>query len=99
MPLRNQIAVYWAFAAIAPAAVRHIDVRERAPVAHGYERLTGSVTFGINAKLAANRIIRDIQFAPENGAGEVEFTRCSESERHRAVRGIESRRARHAQPL
>jgi hypothetical protein len=74
MPVRNQLAVICVFAASAGAAIRHIEIRERMPVAQGYERLTGSVTFGVNPKLAANRIIRDIQYAPVNGTGEVEFS-------------------------
>lgn len=57
----------------ASAAVRSIVVQERTPVDHGYERIVARVTFGAQPKLAANRIIRDLEFAATNAAGEVEF--------------------------
>jgi hypothetical protein len=59
---------------LAPAAVRRVDITGRTPVARGYERITGRVTFGLNPKLAANRLVRDLNLAPVNAAGEVEFS-------------------------
>ena len=59
---------------VAPAAVRRVEVTERAPLSHGYERIVGRVSFGANPKLAANHLVRDLQFAPVNRAGEVEFS-------------------------
>src|SRR5580658_9871450 len=59
-------------ASLAPAAVRSIEIAVRTPVAAGYERITGRVHFGLNPKLPANRIVRDLEFAPLNSAGEVE---------------------------
>ena len=59
---------------VAPAAVRRVEVTERTPVSHGYERIVGRVSFGVNPKLAANHLVRDLQFAPVNRAGEVEFS-------------------------
>src|SRR5580693_8649525 len=59
-------------ASLAPAAVRGIEITERAPIVAGYERIAGRVHFGLNPKLAANRIVRDLESATLNPAGEVE---------------------------
>jgi hypothetical protein len=59
-------------ATLAPAAVRRVEITGRAAASHGYERITGRVTFGLAPKSAANRIVRDLQFAPVNATGEVE---------------------------
>ena len=61
-------------ARITPGAVRKVEIVERKPVSNGYERIVGRVHFGVDPKLAANRIIRDLEFAPLDRAGEVEFT-------------------------
>jgi hypothetical protein len=58
----------------ASAAVRSVEILDRTPVPQGYERIVGRVRFGANPKLSANRLIRDIDLAPVNHAGEVEFT-------------------------
>ena len=66
----------------APAAVRSVEIVERTPVLDGqsfgksgaYERIVGRVHFGLNPKAAANKIIRDLEFAPVNANGEVECT-------------------------
>jgi hypothetical protein len=60
------------FTTLAPAAVRTIEIAERTPVAAGYERIAGRVHFGLDSKLPANRLVRDLEFAPLNTAGEVE---------------------------
>lgn len=65
---------------MAPAAVRSVEIVERTPVLNGqvfgksgpYERVVGRVHFGWNPKAAANKIVRDLEFAPLNAAGEVE---------------------------
>jgi hypothetical protein len=67
-------AAVFALVLTANAAVRRVEVIERAPVAHNYERITGRVYFGADPKLAANRIVRDLEFAPVNSRGEVEFS-------------------------
>jgi hypothetical protein len=59
---------------LAAAAVRGVDISERTKIGHGYERIVGKVRFGVDPKLAANRIIRDIEFAPVNSGGQVEFS-------------------------
>ena len=61
-------------AAAANAAVRAVEITERAAAVQGYESLAGRVRFGADPKLAANRIVRDLEYAPVNAAGEVEFS-------------------------
>ena len=58
----------------AGARVRKVEVLERTPVVDGYERVVGRVHFGVDPKLAANHIIRDLQYAPVDAEGEVEFS-------------------------
>jgi hypothetical protein len=70
-----RIAALLAFASLcAPAAVRRVEVTARTPVANNYEQISGRVYFGADPKLAANRIVRDIEYAPVNSRGEVEFS-------------------------
>ncbi len=69
-------------AALASAAVTAVRVNERSDVLNGapfgsagpYERIIATVHFAIDPNLPANAIIRDIQFAPRNEQGLVEFT-------------------------
>ncbi|MBK9168494.1 MAG: hypothetical protein IPM24_13640 [Bryobacterales bacterium] len=69
-------------AASATAAVLRLEVTERSDVLDGksfgkagpYERLSGSAYFAVDPKLPANRIIRDIDLAPRNEKGLVEFS-------------------------
>ncbi len=57
----------------ASAAVRSVKITERTPVLNGaYERIVGRVHFGMSPKLAANRIVRDLDLAQVNAAGDVE---------------------------
>jgi hypothetical protein len=63
-----------AIALTSSAAVRRVEVVEKTPVANGYERITGRVYFGVDPKAAANRIVRDLEYAPVNARGEVEFS-------------------------
>jgi len=66
---------FFASAVLASAAITSIDITERAdlPVA-GYERVTGKVHFALDPKLAANRAIVDLDLAPRNAKGQVEFS-------------------------
>ena len=60
-----------ALAGVAGAAVRSVEITERAAVLNGtYERVAGHVQFGMNPKLAANRIVCDLDLAQLNAAGE-----------------------------
>lgn len=67
-------ALFAAVALCAPAAVRRVEVTERTPIANNYERVSGRVYFGADPKLAVNRIVRDLERAPVNARGEVEFS-------------------------
>jgi hypothetical protein len=60
----------------APAAAElvRVDIRERAPVASGYERIVGIAHFAVDPKLPQNRNIADIERAAKNTAGRVEFS-------------------------
>ena len=68
-------------AATASAEVVRVVVESRADVADGrayglagpYEKLAGMVHFEVDPANAANRIVADVDFAPRNGRGMVEF--------------------------
>ena len=68
-------ALFAAFGTLSRAAVTRVEVTERVglPV-NGYERIAGKVYFAIDPKLPANRSIVDIDLAPRNAAGLVEFS-------------------------
>lgn len=60
---------------IASAAVTRVEIASRADLPiENYERITGRVYFAVDPKLAANRIIADIDLAPRNAQGLVEFS-------------------------
>ncbi|MCU1335292.1 MAG: hypothetical protein JWO19_873 [Bryobacterales bacterium] len=71
--LRPVFALIAVFAAIVQAAVTRVDVTERVGIAE-YERIAGKVYFAVDPKLPANRAIVDIDLAPKNAAGLVEFS-------------------------
>lgn len=68
-------------AALLPAAVTRVELVDRSDVADGksfgaagpYERIVAKAHFAIDPKLPANRIITDIDLAPRNEEGMVEF--------------------------
>ena len=62
-------------AALAHGAVTRIEIADRIdlPFAN-YEQVTGKVYFAVDPKLPANQIIADIDRAPKNSAGLVEFS-------------------------
>jgi hypothetical protein len=60
---------------LAQAAVTRVEVAQRTDMPGGsYEQITGKVYFAVDPKLAANRIITDIDLAPKNAQGLVEFS-------------------------
>ncbi len=69
-------------AALLPAAVHRVHVVERSDVLGGknlgpagpYERIVAKVQFRVDPKAEANRIISDIDVAPRNAEGLVEFS-------------------------
>lgn len=64
------------------AAVTRIEIKTREPYAEGrvfdgigaYEKVRGTVFFAVDPKLAANQQVIDIDLAPKNEAGLVEFS-------------------------
>ena len=68
--------------ALTPAALLRIEVQERSAVLDNvsfgrtgsYERIIGRAYFAVDPKLAPNRIITDIDKAPRNEKGLVEFS-------------------------
>lgn len=71
---RRWFAAAFACCALAHAAVVRVDVTSRADLPNGYERLVGKVYFAVDPQLPANRIITDIDLAPKNAQGLVEFS-------------------------
>ncbi len=69
-------------AGLLPAEVVRIEVTEKSPVLDGksfgktgpYDRLVGKVHFEVDPKNEANRRISDIDYAPLNSRGRVEFS-------------------------
>jgi hypothetical protein len=67
---------------ILPAGLLRLEVTERSDVLQGrpfgnsgpYERIVGKVYFAVDPKLPANQIIADIDHAPRNENGLVEFS-------------------------
>jgi hypothetical protein len=69
----RRFVCFLAAACAASAAVRSVQITERTPVLGGaYERIVGRVHFGMNPKLGANRIVRDLEWAQLNAANEAE---------------------------
>ena len=69
------VAVFAAFVTCSQAAVTRVEVAERVDLpVNGYERIAGKVYFAVDPKLPANRAIVDIDLAPRNAAGLVEFS-------------------------
>jgi hypothetical protein len=68
--------------ALSHAALVRIEESQRSPVLNGkpfgtagpYERIVGRAWFAIDPKLSANRIVTDIDQAPRNAQGLVEFS-------------------------
>jgi hypothetical protein len=62
-----------AVSATAGAAVRSVEIAERTPVLGGaYQRIVGRVHFGLKPSVEVNRIVRDLDLAQLNAAGEAE---------------------------
>ncbi|MGD0435607.1 MAG: alpha/beta hydrolase domain-containing protein [Bryobacteraceae bacterium] len=78
---RRAFALLPLFACVSVAAVTSVEVIQRTAVLDGapfgsagaYERIVGKAHFAVDPKLAANRIIADIDLAPRNAEGKVEF--------------------------
>lgn len=60
---------------LASAEITRVDVAERSDVgSSGYEQIIGRMHFAIDPAHARNRIIADVDLAPVNAAGKVEFS-------------------------
>ena len=70
------LAASFAFAAVTRVEIQRSDVLAGASFgpAGAYERLIGKAYFAVDPKLAPNRIIADIDLAPRNAEGKVEFS-------------------------
>jgi hypothetical protein len=66
------VVLLYGLAGWARAAVIRVDAREEP--AGPYTRITGKVYFAVDPRLAANRIITDIDNGPRNDKGLVEFS-------------------------
>jgi hypothetical protein len=56
------------------AEVTTVEVTSRTDIAYGYEQITGKVHFVVDPKNPLNAVIADIDKAPKNADGKVEFT-------------------------
>src|ERR1700685_2735035 len=62
-------------AVLAHAAVTRVEVTQRTDMPQvNYEQITAKVYFAVDPKLAANKIIVDLDRAPRNEKGLVEFS-------------------------
>jgi hypothetical protein len=73
--VRRTILSAFVAVVLCQAAVTRVEIAQRAdfPVAN-YEQIMGKVHFAVDPKLPANRIITDIDSAPRNAKGLVEFS-------------------------
>jgi len=76
--LRLSVSVLTAFVAVAPVAygeVTRVDVTSRQALgSSGYEKIVATAHFAVNPKDPHNRVIADIDKAPVNASGLVEFS-------------------------
>jgi Alpha/beta hydrolase domain len=80
--LKRFLVLVCCLAPALPAAFLRMEVAEKSDVLAGksfgaagpYERLTGKAYFAVDPKLAANKIIIDVDKAPRNANGLVEFS-------------------------
>lgn len=71
----RRVLLLLALTGAASAAVRSVEITARVPILNGaYERIQGRVHFGLKPSLAANRIVRDLDLAQLDAAGEAEST-------------------------
>ncbi len=72
----------------ARAEVTRVDVARRMDLgASGYEKITGTIHFAVDPKDPRNRAVVDLDKAPVNGAGRVEFSSDLYILRPKAPRG------------
>ncbi len=69
-----RLAVFFLAALPIFPALTGLEITQRQDVGPRYERLRGKATFRLDPKLPANRHIRDLELAPRNAQGLVEFS-------------------------
>jgi len=70
-------AVVWLFvgAGVSRAEVTRVEIATRADVGlSGYEKIVGTIHFAVDPKAPRNRVVVDLDKAPTNAAGLVEFS-------------------------
>jgi hypothetical protein len=72
----SRILLAFLLCVTAQSAVTRIDLAFRGAIKNGFpaEVTYGKVYFAVDPKLGPNRIIRDLDLAPENAQGMVEFS-------------------------
>ncbi|MEO5961545.1 MAG: hypothetical protein ABIZ49_08595, partial [Opitutaceae bacterium] len=66
---------FLALSAAGVAEVMRVEIAKRADIGtSGYEKITGTIHFAVDPKLAANRVIADLDQAPRAADGRVEFS-------------------------
>lgn len=69
------VIAFLAFCVAASAEVTRVEIAKRADLgASGYEKITGTIHFAVDPQLAVNRVIADLDRAPRNAQGRVEFS-------------------------
>jgi hypothetical protein len=69
------VALLFAGAGVSRAEVTRVDIARRADVGlSGYEKIVGTIYFAVDPKAARNRVVADLDKAPANAAGLVEFS-------------------------
>jgi hypothetical protein len=69
----SRILLFVLMVCAAHAAVIRMEVKSRTPLT-GYERIAARVYFAVDPTLAVNRAIADLDRAPRNAGGKVEFS-------------------------
>ncbi len=67
-------AILLCVASVAGAAVTSVDVTSRTDVPYGYERIAGTIHFAVDPADPRNAVIADIDKAPRDAQGKVEFS-------------------------
>src|SRR4051812_15532552 len=69
------VALLFVAAGVSRAEVTRVEITTRADVGiSGYEKIVGTIHFAVDPKAARNRVVVDLDKAPVNAAGLVEFS-------------------------
>src|SRR3954467_13612963 len=82
------VALLFVGAGVSRAEVTRVEITKRADVGiSGYEKIVGTIHFAVDPKAARNRVVVDLDKAPVNAAGLVEFSSDLYILRPKAPRG------------